>query len=328
MQASRNKAIHVLITSAGTASAISVIKALKKQQEIPVTIFASDMDHLAAGLYLADHHFITPPAKDASYLPTLKQIIAEHHIEVLIPIYSKEISLIAAHASEFHALGVSTFLPEASVIDVCNDKIAIDELLKNSGIRLPRHFKNADEVSEKDFPVFFKPNFSSSSSGALAVANKEELLRAVKSSSHGIIQELIVGQEVTVDVFCNAASEALVVAPRLRLAVKSGQTIKGETIDAEPFRKIVAQICSLVKMKGVCNIQFFKTEKELVFIEINPRFAAGGLMLTVNAGANIPLLVLKSALGISIDEKECQAQAGFSMTRYWEEIILPPVNED
>ncbi|HEY4799422.1 MAG TPA: ATP-grasp domain-containing protein, partial [Bacteroidia bacterium] len=130
------------------------------------------------------------------------------------------------------------------------------------------------------------------------------------------------GEEITVDVFCNSVSKPLVISPRIRLAVKSGQTVKGETIDSVRFIDAVQKICGLVQMKGVCNIQFFLSKGQLIFLEINPRFAAGGLMLTVAAGANIPLLVLKSILNFDVDEVECQVKKGLKMTRYWEEIII------
>ena len=58
------------------------------------------------------------------------------------------------------------------------------------------------------------------------------------------------------------------------------------------------------------------------FIEINPRYAAGGLMLTVKAGANLPFLALKMMKGISINKKDLIHKEGVMMTRYWEEIII------
>ena len=318
----QNSKVKVLVTSAGTASAVSVIKALRQQEELSLEIYATDMDPLAAGLYLADHFFISPSAKNPSYIPSLINFVKEKGIHAIIPIYSKEISLIAKHSDELEKAGGKTFLPEESVISTCNDKIAIAEILKRSGIKIPQHYSRPADVPPEKFPVFFKPNFSSSSSGAIAIENLTDLQKQFNACPGGVIQELLKGQEITVDVFCNEASEAVVIAPRIRLAVKSGQTVKGETIDASLFKNTVEKICSLIKMKGACNIQFFLSDNQITFLEINPRFAAGGLMLTVAAGANIPLLVLKQILGIKIKPEECKIKPGVKMTRYWEEIII------
>lgn len=317
----KNK-IRVLVTSAGTASAISVIKALKKQEQVPVIIYATDMDPMAAGLFLADHYFISPAANSKEYIPTLVAALQKHEIKAVIPIYSKEIRVIAEHAAMLSEVGGGTFLPDPKTIDLCNDKIAIAAVLQNTGIRLPVSYATPSDVPSDAYPVFFKPNFSSSSAGAQAVDNRTDLERIYKASPGGIIQQLIKGKEVTVDIFCDASSNPMVIAPRIRLAVKSGQTVKGETIDPQPFGEAVKKICALVKMKGVCNIQFFVTGNELIFLEINPRFAAGGLMLTVASGANIPLLVLKSILGLTIRHEECITTPGVKMTRFWEEIII------
>ena len=54
--------------------------------------------------------------------------------------------------------------------------------------------------------------------------------------------------------------------------------------------KLAHKICEHLEVVGACNIQFIENKDGIYFIELNPRFAAGGLMLTVNAGANIPLM--------------------------------------
>ena len=55
-----NSKITVLVTSAGVASAVNVIRALKMQDEIPVHIIAIDQNPLASGLHLADSHYTCP----------------------------------------------------------------------------------------------------------------------------------------------------------------------------------------------------------------------------------------------------------------------------
>ena len=112
------------------------------------------------------------------------------------------------------------------------------------------------------------------------------------------------------------------VAPRLRLSTKGGQSVKGRTIDNKDFLLPVEALCQALSHIGVCNIQFKKTNTGLVLLEMNPRYAAGGLMLTVHAGANIPLLAPKEMLGVKIDAAECQVKTNVVMSRYWEELFI------
>jgi len=142
-----------------------------------------------------------------------------------------------------------------------------------------------------------------------------------KKHPDAIIQEFVAGTEVTVDVFCGADGVPRVVSPRVRLATKAGQSTKGVTIDPAPFAAPVKKICTELKLIGVSNFQFIVPAKgEPVLIEVNPRFAAGGLMLTVRAGANLPWLVLKSALGMPVSPEECRVRPGVRMSRFWDEV--------
>ncbi len=320
----RQEKISIIITSAGTASAVSVIKALKKQHEIPVHIIAVDVDPMAAGLFLADEYTLVPPASDQNYIPSLIALGKRTSASVLIPIYSKEIRLISEKQALLAENGLYTLLSSPETIDLCNNKRAMYAFAEKAGLCIPKLFDNnhLKGLSVEAFPVFAKPNTGSSSAGAEKVMLPSRLAELIDSGKDLVVQQFIEAEEVTVDVFCNENSEALVVAPRLRLATKAGQSVKGRTLAAQAFEVPVKLICKQLKIRGVCNVQFFLKGENLYFIEVNPRFAAGGLMLTVHSGANIPLILLKYILGIPLSNEECLSKPNFLMTRYWEEYIF------
>lgn len=317
--------INVLITSAGVASAINIIKSLRLQKEFNITIITTDVDELAAGLYLANHYYISPLINNfEKYLEFLITICKKHRVEVLYPCYSKELSSISSAKKSFEAIGVKILISSPETIDLCNDKVKMNEFALKLGIKVPKIYTNGDikNISDSDFPLFVKPVIGSSSIDAIKIDSRKDLDYFLDKYTNPIVQGYIDGQEVTVDVFCNKNSEPIVVSPRLRLSTKAGQSVKGKTIDNTLFIEVVEKLCKAVKMVGACNIQFIMARSELTLIEINPRYAAGGLMLTVYAGANIPQLALKEMLGIQITEKECQVRPGVLMSRYWEEIFI------
>ncbi len=324
------KQIKVLISSAGTASAISFIKAIKYQTELDISIIAVDMDILAPGLHLADKFFLVPKANSPYYIDELLRVCKQENVSVLIPIYSKEIAIVAAHKERFKEAGVCTLLPNHTSIEMANDKHAMSIIAVELGIVSPKTSFLIPEINLAglNYPVFVKPNSSSSSAGTEKVNESKRLEEIMKQDGELIIQDYIEGQEVTVDVLCNYDCEPIIIAPRLRLATKSGQSVKGITIEKERFVGPVTLLCKRLHIVGSCNIQFFITkENELVFIELNPRYAAGGLMLTVKAGANIPLQVIKVMLNLPVYKHDCNTKVGISMTRYWEEIILDENNK-
>ena len=73
-----------------------------------------------------------------------------------------------------------------------------------------------------------------------------------------------------------------------------------------------------LRIKGPANIQCFKNDDEIRFLEINPRFS-GSLPLTIAAGVNTPLLALRLCVGQVLDPVNDFDIV--KMCRYWEEIF-------
>ncbi len=313
----------VLITSAGTASAISVIKALKKFTNEEFHIVAVDIDSTAAGLYLADQFFLVAPFTSEDYIHQLCEIAKKTGATYLFPIFSKEIPVIAANQSILSAAGLKTFLPQPDAIKLCNDKTEMYRIAEEGHFAPPKTYTLAEGATlpHTFFPLFAKPVEGSSSTGARMISDHEQLAHLHGEQKPYLIQELLTGSEITVDVLCDRSHQPLVVAPRIRLATKAGQSVKGRTIDNTPFIPLIHRICEAFKVVGVCNVQFFQTGEELRFLEVNPRFAAGGLMLTVAAGMNIPAMLIDLMDGRQV-KPLLDLKKNLLMTRYWEEIII------
>ncbi len=314
------KRINALITSAGVASAVNVIKSLRLQEEFDVSLVAIDMDPMAAGLHLADHHYVSPPIRDPEeYLGFLRDLCTRHRVSVLYPCYSRELSLVSQARESFSSLGVQMLVPPPEVIDLCNSKQHMAQLVSELGIPTPACVL---DPGPSDLPLFSKLDEGSSSTGALVVDDAHMLNHLLVSGESRIYQDYVQGTEYTVDALCDRQSRLLFAGPRIRLATKSGQSVKAITVHNKALSDYVERICAAVGVVGVCNLQFIERDGSFHFIELNPRYAAGGLMLTVHAGANLPLVAAKLMLGLPIDASELRHEPNTVMTRYWEEIIL------
>ncbi len=306
--------VTILITSAGTASAVSVIKALKRQRDLPVRIVAVDADKTAAGLCLADESAIIPRSSDPTYISTLRDLCRQLDARVLIPIYSKEMEIVSTHAADFADAGVKTLLPRPEVIQLANDKYAMAEFVRSIGVEAPEFVANNSWLG---FPVIGKRNRSSGSEGLCLIENERDWDYWTAKHPYYLFQRFVKGTEYTVDVLCDHQSECLVCSPRSRLLVKAGQSVKGRTERKPEIEELTRKICREVKTVGPVNLQFIETPDGLYFIELNPRLAAGGLMLTVMAGANIPAMLIRLALGEHVEPLMCKEDV--LMVRYWEE---------
>lgn len=312
--------IAVLITSAGVASAINVIKSLRLQREFELTVVAVDANKLAAGLHLSDYAYVCPPVRMADqYLAFLYEICAKHQVRALFPCYSREISLVARARERFDELSVSTLLPSAEVIELCNNKLETAITVKSLGIPIPEIIPKPEP---SDFPLFSRLEEGSGSTGAICINEKYLLDHILQTRERRIFQRFIEGTEFTIDVLCDRNSQVLFCGPRKRTSIKSGQSVMGVTVRSSQLEAHVREICRSLGLVGACNLQFIEKEGQYYFIEINPRYAAGGLMLTVHAGANLPLAALRLMLGLPVDKAELRHRVDTSMTRYWEEIIV------
>ncbi len=80
--------IKVLITSAGSTNGVNVIKALREQKEIKLSLIAVDMNPLAAGFFMAEKYYVIPKADAADFIPAIVKICRKEKIKIIIPTFS------------------------------------------------------------------------------------------------------------------------------------------------------------------------------------------------------------------------------------------------
>lgn len=320
------KSFSVLITGVGSTTALSVIKGLRKQNEFDVFIVGTDINEKdnIAGSYFCDKFFKVPLAiEEEKYVDTLIDIINLEAIDLLIPIVDIELEVIARNKDIFEK---STFLLLSSynTIMTCNDKIRTFEFFNKIGIPtiktiLVNDFNNIKELlayMDIKYPIIVKPRKGVSSRDIYKIHNEEELL-LIKRVKDPVVQEMLFGQEYTIDVFCDG-KKLISAIPRKRIEMRAGISYKGQTEKDMELINYVKRIVEGLKIKGPANIQCFKDNNNIRFIEINPRYS-GSLPLTIAAGINTPLFALKM-----VNKEELKTINNFKivrMCRYWKEVF-------
>lgn len=328
--------INVLVSSSGSTPAISVMKALGRQKELDINIIAVDMSKYSAGFQLVDEHCIVPASNDSGFIPEIKRICKEKDISVVIPIIDEELVVFAAEKEAFNdQLGIKILANDLEVVKRANNKEETAKFCDESGIIYPKTTNAASlEVIEGlvlDFPVIVKPRFGRGSIGIHIINNKKELENLSDDyKKDAIVQEFIQGTEYTVDILASPDGEILQAIPRERIVVKSGQVFKGRTVKNLKLMNLAKEVAKNFGINGPCNIQFIEKNNKFYLIEVNPKFAAG-LPLTVEAGVNIPLLLIQMHLGLKTPQDLTQKIGfvdGCYMMRYWEEKYLLPEREN
>ncbi len=316
------KSIKVVIMSAGAGPAIAVIKALKRQKEIPVEIIAVDMDRTAAGLYLADDFVIVPPVDEDRFIDFMIGVCKRRSVDFLVPIFDIETPVFAKHRDLFkEEASVEVLVNDYDVISVCNEKKKTYNYCLENAVLAPRIFSHEElESGRVLFPLIRKPNFGIGSKGIIVIRSEKELQTILPLEDGFFLQEYVEGTEYTIDSISDFDGRCLAALPRERMVVKAGQTVKGKTVLNPELMRYGKRVAEIFKIRGPGCSQCIVRDGTIHFIEMNPRYGTG-VSLSVGAGLNIPLLHLKLALRQDISERELEFRGNCVMTRYWEEIF-------
>lgn len=158
------------------------------------------------------------------------------------------------------------------------DKNKTKQIAESIGIRVPKSYYNLESIER--FPVIIKPVDEGSSKGLFLCNNKEEAGEALKKLRKPIIEDYIVGEELTVGVLNGKALGVLKIIPQADVLYDyDSKYAKGGSIHEFPAKiedksykeamKIAERIHKEFKMKGVSRSDFILSEGKLYFLEVN-----------------------------------------------------------
>ena len=158
------------------------------------------------------------------------------------------------------------------------DKNKTKQIAENIGIRVPKSYRDLDSIER--FPVIIKPVDEGSSKGVFLCNNKEEAGEALKKLRKPIIEDYIVGEELTVGVLNGKALGVLKIIPQADVLYDyDSKYAKGGSIHEFPAKiedksykeamKIAEKIHKEFKMKGISRSDFILSEGKLYFLEVN-----------------------------------------------------------
>lgn len=158
------------------------------------------------------------------------------------------------------------------------DKNKTKQIAESVGIRVPKSYRDLDSIER--FPVIIKPVDEGSSKGLFLCNNKEEAGEALKKLRKPIIEDYIVGEELTVGVLNGKALGVLKIIPQADVLYDyDSKYAKGGSIHEFPAKiedksykeamRIAERIHKEFKMKGISRSDFILSEGKLYFLEVN-----------------------------------------------------------
>ncbi len=279
--------IKILVTGVGGPAGINVVRLLRERDDVVVT--GCDVDATATGQLFVDAFLIAPYVRDAVvYEAWLRETVASHQFDIVIPTVHEELPLLATFASDLPAL-----VPLSGPVTLAlgADKLfAYEWMTKHLPQYAPRFVSLKDWTPgwSADQTLFIKPRAGRGARGCRAVTHDE----LVYLKTHEVVpedivvMELLPGTEWTVDAYIAKSGHIVYLIPRERTGLAGGISIKGRTVRHEAIIEATKALIAQLDMAGPVCIQWkADADGQPKFVEINPRLS-GGLMISVAAGIN------------------------------------------
>jgi carbamoyl-phosphate synthase large subunit len=305
----------VLFTCAGQR--VDIVTAFA---QAGATTIAADANPLAPALYHAHRHALVPRVADPRYLPALNELIVEHDVKLVVPLTDLDQLMLTRARDQLKAL---VLLPEESVVERLGDKYLAHQLLEEHNLDSPSTWLPTEVPADVRFPVLVKARHGFGSRHIYRAENASELeffLRYTPVDS--IVQQACLGEEFSIDVFCDWDARCLNAIPRTMIESKGGESIKGQTIKDWSLIEFGRRVAETLQIIGPANVQCFRESDGRHYVtDINPRFG-GGFPLPTAAGSRYPELALALARGERPEPRLGEFREGVTMTRFFSHLTL------
>lgn len=310
----------VLVTTVGAATGLCVLRALRRGLGDDVRLIGTDIQpsERVPGAVFADEFHQVPPAFDDGYGDALITLVERSGVEFVIPIFDGEVLQVARLRDRLAAAGAACFVAPSDVIETCNSKIACAGALAAAGIPTPPTVaaRDADQKA-LTYPVIVKPDDGVGSKSTFVARDAAEFGVFRDRTPKAVVQPMVAGDEFTVELLADPSGSVVAHVARQRLETKEGVATKSLTVDRPDLVKVAGEVVRALGLVGASNIQLIGRPGDYQVIDVNPRFAAGQ-PLGLEAGVNLPVLLLRLAAGEKLPPGEHAAEPGIVMLRYYE----------
>jgi carbamoyl-phosphate synthase large subunit len=340
--------INILMTGAGAPGAAGILKCLRREPSFRVV--TADANEDVVGRYLSDDFVKIPRGDHPDFIPAVLDACRKKNIHVLLPLVTAELIPLARNYREFALAGTQLMLSPAESLEIANNKCRLYEFLQWRSVDVP-DFRIIEELSQLEkalnelgYPekkLTIKPSVSNGSRGFRVIDGQvdefdlffnqkpgdtritlSELMRILSSRPipEMLVSEYLPGEEYSVD--CLAKEGHLLLAlPRLRKKMINGISVEGAFVRDDSIMDYCRLIISELHLHGNIGIQVKRSAGgKFLILEINPR-VQGTISAGLGAGINLPVLAIRSQLGLPVTDDDMQVKWGTKFARYWEEVF-------
>lgn len=320
--------MNILILAVGTRN--KIVQYFRKTFNGAGIVVATDASKLGPAIYEADKYYIVPPITADGYIDIVLDICKKEQIAGVLSLIDPELSLLAANAEKFKAIGTTVIGSSYELCEMALDKMQMYGWLKNHGYNCARSWMGKDEfyravdAGEVSYPVFVKPYRGSASINISKVYDREtvDLLFAHKDDL--MIQEFLDGQEIGADVYIDLISgEVVSIFTKKKIKMRSGETDKAVSFKDPVLFSLIEKFVLEAGYRGQIDIDIFEVGGQYYISEVNPRFG-GGYPHAYESGCDHMKLILENLRGNANTKNIGAYEEGIYMMKY-NEVMLKKI---
>lgn len=285
---------RVLVFPSGSEIGLELHRSLRFAKEVDLWGGSSIPDH---GRFAFHQHIDGLPfVTHADFLKGINCAIREYRLDYIYPAHDSVIVALAEAASRGD-LACKLITSPFETCQIVRSKRRTMELFRDELVT-PRLYRDVAEATE--WPVFLKPDVGEGSKGTSVAHHETDVRLAIARDPSLLIQELLPGNEYTIDCFTDRYGRLQFAAGRKRTRVLNGISVNTVPYHDPEIGRIAEIINRRLTFRGMWFFQLKRNVRDqLALMEIAPRIA-GGMGMYRNLGVNFALLSLYDAEGYDV----------------------------
>ncbi len=319
---------NILILSAGRRVSLyrSFQDAQKKYFAGGKVIAADANPQYSAVCRMAEKSLKVPYTTDGRYYEQIPLFCKEEGIGLIVPTTDYDTNALSILVED-KALPEFTraVVSDKELVLKCQDKVLTCAVFSDADVDFLMPLKPDDF----EYPLFMKPRYGYNSESCRVIYESRDLPAGIleqEDLDDYIFQYYMdpeICDEYSIDCYYSREGYLLCAVPRKRLAVRAGEVSKSVTRRNDVYTWVMEHFGKLPGARGGITIQCFLNTQtgEVIAGEINPRFA-GGVTLSIAAGANMPAWYVEEYMMNRTIIPQDQWQENLLMLRYDEDIVV------
>jgi len=251
--------VNIFTEASGSLVSAALINSLKRAG---LCVIASDVTEINAGTLLADKYVKVPDKDDKNLWQIINELLVSNEVNWVIPSFDEMLFGWSEREEKLKAESIKVLISPHNTIDTFLDKWKTYNAFVQSDLPAPQ------TSLQKKYPMV-KPRHGRGSKG-ITVTDRKDV-----DMENKISQEVVKGTELTVDCFFDKDGSPIYIVPRVRLKVINGKSVDAQTIRHEKVEEHIRDLAKKFHFIGPINIQCFVNDKDIWFIEVNPRVGGG-----------------------------------------------------